>query len=76
MARDVGFGLRTMTIADYFHSDVASFGSLQALPSFLNQFGTLQPDGSYGLSTTRKSLMNSGERLTWLPRAGGEFLLT
>lgn len=44
-------------------SDVASFGSLQALPSFLNQFGELQDDGSYALSTTRRSIMNSG----WSP---------
>lgn len=41
-------------------SDVASFGSLQALPSFLRQFGELQDDGTYGLSTNRKSIMNSG----------------
>lgn len=42
-----------------FGIDVSSFGSLQALPSFLRQFGELQPDGSYGLSTSRKSIMNS-----------------
>lgn len=39
--------------------DVSSFGSLQALPSWLSQFGDLQPDGSYKLGTQRQSIMNS-----------------
>jgi hypothetical protein len=41
-------------------SDVGSFGSLQALPSWLADFGVLGPTG-YALPTTRKSLMNSGK---------------
>lgn len=51
-------------------SDVASFGSLQALPSFLRQFGELQEDGIYALSTKRKSIMNSGmvPNLLFVPR--------
>lgn len=47
-------------ISDSVFSDTASFGSLQTLPSFLRQFGDAQPDGTYKLSTTRKSIMNSG----------------
>ncbi|KAH8901337.1 general substrate transporter [Thozetella sp. PMI_491] len=42
-----------------FGIDVASFGSLQTLPSFLRQFGELQENGNYALSTSRKSIMNS-----------------
>jgi hypothetical protein len=42
-------------------SDTGSFGSLQALPSFLNQFGEPTPKtGVMELPTGRKSLMNSG----------------
>ncbi|KXL42300.1 hypothetical protein M433DRAFT_429307 [Acidomyces richmondensis BFW] len=39
--------------------DVASFGAIQALPSWLSQFGQLQPNGAYKLSTKRKAIMNS-----------------
>ena len=39
--------------------DVASFGPLQALPSWLSQFGQLQSDGTYQLGSRRKSIMNS-----------------
>ncbi|GFZ48394.1 hypothetical protein JCM24511_06142 [Saitozyma sp. JCM 24511] len=39
--------------------DSSSFGSLQALPSFLSTFGEKQPNGTYVLSTNRKSIMNS-----------------
>ncbi|KAJ9647499.1 hypothetical protein H2204_000128 [Knufia peltigerae] len=44
-----------------FGIDVASFGSLQTLPSFLHQFGQLNSKGEYALSTQRKSILNSGE---------------
>jgi hypothetical protein len=42
------------------YSDVAMFGSLQALPSFLDQFGTLE-HGKMVLPTKWKSVMNSGK---------------
>lgn len=38
---------------------MASFGPLQALPSWLSQFGQLQSDGTYKLGTERKAIMNS-----------------
>lgn len=43
-----------------FGIDTGSFGSIQALPSFLRDFGVRGKDGSYSLSTERKSIMNSG----------------
>lgn len=43
-----------------WRSDTGSFGSLQALPSFLNHFGeTIK--GVKALSATRRSTMNSGK---------------
>lgn len=47
------------TFADLRDRDTGSFGSLQATPSFLRQFGT-QSGGKYVLATERKSIMNSG----------------
>lgn len=41
-------------------SDTGSFGSLQALPSWLLKFGTLQANGKHTLPTSRRSIMNSG----------------
>ncbi|RXK38375.1 hypothetical protein M231_04284 [Tremella mesenterica] len=38
--------------------DVSSFGAIQTLPSWLRQFGELQPDGTYILQTRRQSIMN------------------
>lgn len=40
-------------------SDTGSFGSLQALPSFLRRFGERTGDGVYVLPTDRKAIMNS-----------------
>jgi len=42
-----------------FGIDTGSFGSIQALPSFLADFGVQQPDGSFKLPTQRTSIMNS-----------------
>lgn len=45
------------------------FGSLQALPSWLNTFGTEQPDGKMALTTYQKAIANSGQSiLTGLSR--------
>lgn len=41
--------------------DTGSFGSLQALPSWLRTFGVLNAKGAYVLPTERKSIMNSGK---------------
>lgn len=41
-------------------SDTSMFGSLQALPSWLNTFGTRQPDGRMALTTYQKAIANSG----------------
>jgi len=51
-----------------FGLDSSSFGSLQALPSFLKDFGEQRADGSYWLETNRKSLMNS---IVYVGRIGG-----
>ena len=48
-----------------FGLDVGSFGAIQALPSFLNDFGTLDEDGNRVLTTTRRAIMNGS---TWRPR--------
>jgi MFS family permease len=40
-------------------SDTGSFGSLQAIPAFLRQFGEEQANGTFALSTSRRSIMNS-----------------
>lgn len=45
-------------------SDTSMFGSLQALPSWLNTFGTRQPDGKLALTTYQKAIANSGKPLT------------
>lgn len=41
-------------------SDTSTFGSLQALPSWLNTFGTPGPNGAKILTTYQKSIANSG----------------
>jgi SP family sugar:H+ symporter-like MFS transporter len=46
--------LRSMLVQTLIGSDTSTFGSLQALPSWLNQFGT---NGS--LTTLQKALANS-----------------
>ncbi|OJJ00793.1 hypothetical protein ASPVEDRAFT_149709 [Aspergillus versicolor CBS 583.65] len=55
-----------------FGIDTGSFGSLQALPSFLLQFGTQNEAGEYELPTQRKSLMNS---IPWIGKFVGCFLV-
>lgn len=50
------------------NSDTGSFGSLQALPSFVNRFGTLNGSGKYILETSHKSMMNS---LPWIGKLTG-----
>ena len=43
-------------------SDTGSFGSLQALPSWLRSFGTYnEATGKYAIKTYQASVMNSGE---------------
>jgi hypothetical protein len=42
------------------HSDVSSFGAIQTLPSWLNEFGE-EINGQHVLGTKRKLIMNSGE---------------
>lgn len=44
------------------------FGSVQALPTFLNSFGTLNEHGKRVLSTQRKSIMNS---VIWAGKMAG-----
>ncbi|KAH8881843.1 general substrate transporter [Thozetella sp. PMI_491] len=51
-----------------FGIDTGSFGSLQALPSFLSRFGVQNPNGSYSLPAYRASLMNS---LPWIGKISG-----
>lgn len=51
------------------NSDTGSFGSLQALPSFLRVFG-VQDGKTYSLPPTRKALMNS---LPWIGKISGCF---
>ncbi|KAL1866974.1 hypothetical protein VTK73DRAFT_4443 [Phialemonium thermophilum] len=51
-----------------FGIDTGSFGSLQALPSFLRRFGVKDAKGVYGLPATRKALMNS---LPWIGKIFG-----
>lgn len=53
-------------------SDTGSFGSLQALPSFLSQFGVRNAHGVYELPTERKSVMNS---VPWIGKIVGCFLV-
>lgn len=53
-------------------SDTGSFGSLQALPSFLRQFGEVSATGEYELPTTRKSIMNS---IPWIGKLAGCFVV-
>ena len=50
----------------YLRSDTGSFGSLQALPSWLQVFGQRQASGMYTLPTGRAALMNSREYTTRL----------
>ncbi|CAK7224870.1 hypothetical protein SBRCBS47491_005701 [Sporothrix bragantina] len=50
-----------------FGIDTGSFGSLQALPSFLRRFG-VESKGTYILPATRKSLLNS---LPWIGKIAG-----
>lgn len=54
-----------------FGLDTGSFGSLQALPSFLNTFGVEGDDGVRTLPPTRRALMNS---LPWVGKILGCFL--
>ncbi|ORX38012.1 general substrate transporter [Kockovaella imperatae] len=54
-----------------FGLDTGSFGSLQALPSFLARFGVPAAKGKHVLPATRKSLMNS---LPWIGKISGCFL--
>jgi hypothetical protein len=44
-----------------FGIDTGSFGAIQALPSFLRDFGTKGDDGTYSMSTRRVSIMNSSK---------------
>ncbi|CAK7199486.1 hypothetical protein SEUCBS139899_002166 [Sporothrix eucalyptigena] len=53
-----------------FGIDTGSFGSLQALPSFLRQFGVKNAAGTYALPTKRQSLMNS---IPWIGKFVGCF---
>lgn len=41
-----------------FGLDTGSFGSVQALPSWLNVFGSKSAHGQYELTTTRQAIMN------------------
>ncbi|OAA63769.1 General substrate transporter [Niveomyces insectorum RCEF 264] len=50
-----------------FGIDTGSFGSLQALPSFLKRFG-VEANGAWTLPATRKSLLNS---LPWIGKIAG-----
>jgi hypothetical protein len=50
--------------------DTGSFGSLQALPSFVNDFGVAGSDGEYTLPATRRAMLNS---LPWLGKIIGCF---
>lgn len=52
------FPLRTLTYT-IVDRDTGSFGSLQALPSFLSRFGVAGAAGTYKLPAARKSMMNS-----------------
>lgn len=49
-------------------SDTGSFGSLQALPSFLRRFGVKNAKGAFVLPPTQKALLNS---LPWLGKIAG-----
>ena len=50
-------------------SDTGSFGSLQALPSFLRRFGEKNATtGEYALPTKRQSIMNS---IPWIGKIVG-----
>ncbi|KAJ9150704.1 General substrate transporter [Pleurostoma richardsiae] len=51
-----------------FGIDTGSFGSLQALPSFLTRFGIKNDAGKFNLPATRKSLLNS---LPWIGKIAG-----
>jgi hypothetical protein len=46
-------------IATDGHSDTGSFGSIQALPSWLRDFGERNAAGAFVLTATRSSIMNS-----------------
>lgn len=52
------------------HRDTGSFGSLQALPAFLQRFGEVNAKGTYVLPAARKSMMNS---LPWIGKIIGCF---
>jgi MFS transporter, SP family, sugar:H+ symporter len=58
-------------VIKFINRDTGSFGSLQALPSWLTSFGELQPNGTYALSTDRKSIMNS---IVWIGKIAGVML--
>ena len=62
---DTGHGLLMLP-----PSDTGSFGGLQALPSFLNDFGVPDQDGVYAMPQLRRSLMNS---LPWIGKILGCF---
>ncbi|KAJ9138582.1 General substrate transporter [Coniochaeta hoffmannii] len=51
-----------------FGIDTGSFGSLQALPSFVRRFGVKNASGAYKLPASRASLMNS---LPWIGKLSG-----
>ncbi|KAJ9635684.1 hypothetical protein H2204_005644 [Knufia peltigerae] len=55
-----------------FGIDTGSFGSLQALPSFLRRFGEKTTDGDFELPTKRKSIMNS---IPWIGKIVGCFII-
>ncbi|KAJ5113707.1 hypothetical protein N7456_002241 [Penicillium angulare] len=55
-----------------FGIDTGSFGSLQALPSFLRQFGVKNAKGDYALPTERQSIMNS---VPWVGKLVGCFMI-
>lgn len=46
-----------------FGIDSGSFGPIQALPTWLKEFGTINDDGEYELGTTRKAVMNASMQL-------------
>lgn len=50
------------------NSDTGSFGSLQALPSFLRRFGVETAPGTFALPASRQSMMNS---LPWIGKIIG-----
>ncbi|WVQ65533.1 hypothetical protein V865_003192 [Kwoniella europaea PYCC6329] len=66
------FCILTFATADFtFGLDTGTFGNLQAMPAFLNEFGERNAAGKMILSTNRKSIMNS---VVYLGRMVGVFI--